>query len=65
MTFTSIWELKCYFTPDLAMREYKNSLSAGNIGKLMANESVQNMCGVINNFRVYSDELTDEEIMEL
>ena len=41
MVITSLWEFKCYYTPDTAEQEYEAALSPGELGRLMANKAMQ------------------------
>ena len=41
--FYSAWEFKCYYFPDDAMSEYKDSLDSGELGSLLANVSLNNL----------------------
>lgn len=41
MKITSIWEFKCLFLPELAHKEYIESLSPSEQAKLAAEESIR------------------------
>ena len=43
MTFSSLWEMECFYFPDVAEEMYEAELSSGEFGKLMAEKSLQDL----------------------